>query len=206
MRRSGGVPASPGGCHTTLAATASWPSRNTVAVIGRCSPTTARAENDPHDTTGATSEMPRRRSARPVIDDHARRTLLPPATRRLVAGLCRRAGDRRRAGRPAAVVRLCRVRALRRFTVRATLPEPLQPLASLVTNLRWSWHPETRDLFEALDPELWRTCNGDPVKVLGEVSAERLGTLAKDRRFLRRLQDVVDDLQEYMTADLWYQS
>src|SRR3954464_11440614 len=71
MRRSGGVPVSPGGCHTTLAATASWPSRNTVAVIGRCSPTTARAENDPHDTTGATSVMPRRRSGRPVIADHA---------------------------------------------------------------------------------------------------------------------------------------
>src|SRR5918912_652149 len=62
-------------------------------------------------------------------------------------------------------------------------------------NLRWSWHPETRDLFEALDPELWRTCGGDPLKVLGEVSAERLATLAGDRRFLRRLQDVVDDLQ-----------
>src|SRR3954465_12741311 len=67
MRRRGGVPVSPGGCHTTLAATASWPSRNTVAVIGRCSPTTARVENDPHDTTGATSEMPRRRAGRPVI-------------------------------------------------------------------------------------------------------------------------------------------
>ena len=38
-----------------------------MAVIGRCSPTTARAEKDPQDTTGATSEMPRRRSARPVI-------------------------------------------------------------------------------------------------------------------------------------------
>src|SRR4051812_34050490 len=73
-------------------------------------------------------------------------------------------------------------------------------------NLRWSWHPDTRDLFETLDPELWRTCGGDPVKVLGEVSAERLATLAKDRRFLRRLQDVVDDLNEYMTSDLWYQS
>src|SRR4051795_2836064 len=72
-------------------------------------------------------------------------------------------------------------------------------------NLRWSWHPETRDLFEALDPELWRTCGGDPVKQLGEVSAERLATLAKDRRFLRRLQDVVDDLQEYLTAERWYQ-
>jgi starch phosphorylase len=98
------------------------------------------------------------------------------------------------------------VRALRRFTVRASLPEELLPLSQLVTNLRWSWHAETRDLFEALDPELWRTCNGDPVKVLGEVSAERLATLARDRRFVRRLQDVVDDLEEYLSAPHWYQS
>src|SRR3712207_6897537 len=68
------------------------------------------------------------------------------------------------------------------------------PLSQLVTNLRWSWHADTRDLFEALDPELWRTCNGDPVKVLGEVSAERLATLARDRRFVRRPPDGVDDL------------
>ncbi len=86
------------------------------------------------------------------------------------------------------------MRALRRFTVRAKLPEPLAPLGELVMNLRWSWHAETRDLFEALDPELWRTCNGDPVKVLGEVSAERLAALAKDRKFVRRLGDVVDEV------------
>src|SRR3712207_9265308 len=73
-------------------------------------------------------------------------------------------------------------------------------------NLRWSWHPETRDLFEALDPDLWQRCGGDPVKVLGEVSAERLAQLAKDRRFLRRLQDVVDDLEEYLATPRWYQS
>ncbi|MGY1747311.1 alpha-glucan family phosphorylase [Blastococcus sp. SYSU D00695] len=98
------------------------------------------------------------------------------------------------------------MRALRRFTVRASLPEELVPLAQLVMNLRWSWHPDTRDLFEALDPDLWRTCGGDPVKVLGEVSAERLATLAKDRRFVRRMQDVVEDLGEYLSAPHWYQS
>ena len=63
-------------------------------------------------------------------------------------------------------------------------------------NLRWSWHAETRDLFETLDPALWQTCGGDPVKVLGEVSAERLAQLAKDRKFVRRLTDTVDDLEE----------
>jgi starch phosphorylase len=73
-------------------------------------------------------------------------------------------------------------------------------------NLRWSWHPETRDLFEGIDPQLWRACGGDPVKVMGEVSAERLAALAKDRRFLRRLQDAVDDLEEYLTAEHWYQT
>ncbi|MGY1642467.1 alpha-glucan family phosphorylase [Geodermatophilus sp. SYSU D00703] len=98
------------------------------------------------------------------------------------------------------------MRALRRFTVRASLPAELMPLSQLVTNLRWSWHPETRDLFEALDPQLWQTCKGDPVKVLGEVSAERLATLARDRRFLRRLQDVVDDLEDYLSGPHWYQT
>ncbi|NEM05235.1 alpha-glucan family phosphorylase [Geodermatophilus normandii] len=98
------------------------------------------------------------------------------------------------------------MRALRRFTVRAALPEALTPLSQLVMNLRWSWHAETRDLFEALDPELWRACGNDPVKVLGEVSAERLATLSNDRRFLRRLQDVVDDLEDYLSSPHWYQS
>src|ERR687893_824933 len=73
-------------------------------------------------------------------------------------------------------------------------------------NLRWSWHAETRDLFEALDPELWRACGNDRVKVLGEVSAGRLATLSNDRRFVRRLQDVVDDLDEYLSSPHWYQS
>ena len=80
------------------------------------------------------------------------------------------------------------------------------PLSQLVTNLRWSWHPETRDLFEALDPELWSTCGGDPVTVLGEVSAERLATLAGDQDFLRRLRTVADDLRDYLEAPHWYQS
>src|SRR4051794_18678609 len=98
------------------------------------------------------------------------------------------------------------VRALRRFTVRAALPEPLLPLSQLVMNLRWSWHPETRDLFETLDPALWQSCGGDPVKALGQVFAERRAALAKARRFVRRLQDAVDDLQEYLTTPRWYQS
>ncbi len=90
--------------------------------------------------------------------------------------------------------------------MRARLPEALTPLSELVLNLRWSWHPETLDLFESIDPELWQQVQGDPNRLLGEVAPSRLEALAKDRRFLRRLRDASDELQEYLTADRWYQT
>ena len=47
------------------------------------------------------------------------------------------------------------VKAIRRFTVRTVLPEPLAPLRELMLNLRWSWHPETVELFASIDPAAW---------------------------------------------------
>jgi starch phosphorylase len=98
------------------------------------------------------------------------------------------------------------VRALRRFTVRLALPEPLAPLGELVMNLRWSWHHPSLDLFASVDPEAWEAVDKDPVRLLGEVSPERLAELAQDQDFLARLQAVHDDLSEYLTTPQWYQS
>ncbi|GAA4088695.1 alpha-glucan family phosphorylase [Actinomadura miaoliensis] len=98
------------------------------------------------------------------------------------------------------------MRAIRRFTVRTVLPEPLRPLEELILNLRWSWHHETRDLLRSVDPALWEAVGHDPVRLLGEVSPDRLEQLAADRRFLRRLEDTAEDLREYLTAPRWYQS
>jgi starch phosphorylase len=100
---------------------------------------------------------------------------------------------------------LSAVKALRRLTVRATFPAELTKLGKIVANLRWSWHQDSLELFEYVDPELWASCGGDPGKLLGEVSAQRLAVLAHDRRFLRRLDDVYDDLQDYLQRPRWYQ-
>ncbi|MGW2707006.1 alpha-glucan family phosphorylase [Streptomyces sp. NPDC001340] len=97
------------------------------------------------------------------------------------------------------------MKAIRRFTVRPVLPEPLRPLSDLARNLRWSWHAETRDLFQSVDPERWAAAGGDPVRLLGGVRPDRLTELAGDRRFLRRLRAAVDDLNDYVTGGRWYQ-
>ncbi|QNE74830.1 alpha-glucan family phosphorylase [Streptomyces finlayi] len=97
------------------------------------------------------------------------------------------------------------MKAIRRFTVRPVLPDSLQPLQDLARNLRWSWHTETRELFQAVDPEGWRPADADPVRLLGNVSAGRLAELAGDPQFLRRLTEVSDDLRAYRDGPRWYQ-
>ncbi|GHC46089.1 alpha-glucan family phosphorylase [Streptomyces flavofungini] len=97
------------------------------------------------------------------------------------------------------------MKAIRRFTVRPVLPAPLGPLAELARNLRWSWHPGTRDLFRDIDPALWEAAGGDPVRLLGSVPSARLTALATDDGYLRRLREAADDLREYVTGERWYQ-
>ncbi|MBM7172162.1 alpha-glucan family phosphorylase [Streptomyces sp. G44] len=97
------------------------------------------------------------------------------------------------------------MKAIRRFTVRPVLPGPLGDLAELARNLRWSWHPRTRDLFRSLDPGRWEASGCDPVRLLGGVPAARLAELSRDEDFLRRLGEAADELREYVTGERWYQ-
>jgi len=97
------------------------------------------------------------------------------------------------------------VRAIRRFTVRAALPEPLAPLRDLTLNLRWSWHAETRDLFAAIDPAGWDASGHDPVALLGEVPPAQLESLGSDQAFLRRLDEAAQELNQYLSGPRWYQ-
>ncbi|MFJ6614351.1 alpha-glucan family phosphorylase [Streptomyces sp. NPDC091289] len=97
------------------------------------------------------------------------------------------------------------MKAIRRFTVRPVLPEPLRPLHDLARNLRWSWHTETRELFRSADPEGWRPADADPVRLLGSLSAGRLAELAGDEEYLARLAEASADLAEYLDGPRWYQ-
>ncbi|MBC8091586.1 MAG: alpha-glucan family phosphorylase, partial [Pseudonocardia sp.] len=98
------------------------------------------------------------------------------------------------------------MRALRRFTVRAQLPPALAPLQALATNLRWSWHPPTQDMFAALDADAWERAGHDPVRLLGEIPTERFEVLARDADTVVTVRELADDLDAYLTGDRWYQT
>ena len=97
------------------------------------------------------------------------------------------------------------MKAIRRFTVRTVLPEPIAPLAQLAGNLRWSWHLPTRELFSSLNPEIWAESSADPVKFLGSVTREQLQQLAADPEVVSRVEVAAADLRRYLEEPRWYQ-
>ncbi|MFC5380508.1 alpha-glucan family phosphorylase [Aquipuribacter nitratireducens] len=97
------------------------------------------------------------------------------------------------------------MRAIRRFTVRTVLPEPLAPLGELALNLRWSWHTPTRDLFASLDPRKWEAARHEPARMLGLLTPEELQVLAEDAALVRRVRAAAEELHGYLTSDRWYQ-
>ena len=99
---------------------------------------------------------------------------------------------------------ILRVRAIRRFNVRSALPQPLAPLSELATNLRWSWHSRTRDIFRDMDPEAWERVHEDPAAALAALSPERLAELAADEAFVARVDKAKEGLASYLTEPVWY--
>ncbi|MFK4728399.1 alpha-glucan family phosphorylase [Agromyces mediolanus] len=97
------------------------------------------------------------------------------------------------------------MKSIRKFTVRAVVPERLAALEKLAANLRWAWHEPTRRLFEHIDPEAWARSERDPVTFLGEVEPARLDALAADEDFVSWAERERAGLDAYLAEPRWYQ-
>jgi glycogen phosphorylase len=97
------------------------------------------------------------------------------------------------------------VKAIRRFSVRTVLPESISSLGELASNLRWCWHPSTRDLFSEIDPARWVRVGKDPTAMLSALSADELRALASDETFVNKVQGAIQNLAVYLSEPRWYQ-
>jgi phosphorylase/glycogen(starch) synthase len=87
----------------------------------------------------------------------------------------------------------------RTFSVSNALPEELQPLQVIASNLWWRWHPEVASLFKRLDPQLWFKLEENPHALLERVNPERLMGLAMDEEYvaavIRAHQEMLESTQ-----------
>ena len=62
----------------------------------------------------------------------------------------------------------------RAFTAVVNLPHKIERLRELAYNLWWTWHPKSRSLYISLDPKVWQQMGNNPVRMLENVSPEKL--------------------------------
>lgn len=77
------------------------------------------------------------------------------------------------------------------------LPAPLEPLADLALDLRWTWSHHADHLWHSLDPETWERSR-NPWLLLQSVSRARLLERANDPIFRRELDDIDRARREYL--------
>ncbi|MEG2614108.1 MAG: alpha-glucan family phosphorylase [Alistipes sp.] len=85
-----------------------------------------------------------------------------------------------------------------RMMIDKTMPERLHALDELSRNLWWCWNAEARDLFEAIDSNLWQECQRNPIAFIDELSVERMKQLEQDTQFLNALDAIYAQFKAYM--------
>ncbi|HEY9855045.1 MAG TPA: alpha-glucan family phosphorylase, partial [Stenomitos sp.] len=94
---------------------------------------------------------------------------------------------------------------LGRVSVFPSVPERIGRLDEVAHNVWWSWNPEAQELFMALDANLWEQVYHNPVKLLCEISQERLNQAASEASFLARYDAVLKAFDAYMQApETWF--
>ncbi len=76
------------------------------------------------------------------------------------------------------------IHPIKEFLVRPALPAALARLNEIAYNLFWSWDHTLRSLFRRLDPILWKSCNENPILLLGRIPQAALEKAAADPRYL----------------------
>ena len=91
-----------------------------------------------------------------------------------------------------------------RYTVRAVLPDKISALHEIAHNLFWTWNHEAAGLFARLDADLWEGTQHNPVRVLAEISQDKLSAAAEDEVFVEHVASVFAALERYLAGKPWF--
>lgn len=86
----------------------------------------------------------------------------------------------------------------KRLIVNKNIPESLEALEKLANNLWWCWNYEAEELFEEIDPALWKVCEKNPVVFLGKIPYAQFKALEKNKAFMAKLDKVYAAFTAYM--------
>jgi len=89
--------------------------------------------------------------------------------------------------------------ALRHLIVKPDLPEDLQILRTIGSNLWYTWNPEANRLFQAIDPDLWEATNHNPIQLLASLSPQRIQEVLEDVALMGQIRETERAFEDYVS-------
>ena len=88
----------------------------------------------------------------------------------------------------------------------SAVPDRIDELTTIATNLWWSWNRDAQNLFRSIDAELWHRTKNNPIELLRLVESSRLLELAEDEEFVREFDRVQAQFELAVSgAGGWFQ-
>ena len=90
------------------------------------------------------------------------------------------------------------------YSLLPTAVEGFGPLAELALDLRWSWNHAADEVWQQLDPGLWKLTH-NPWAVLQTVSRDQIERVSADPTFRKRVDDLIQARRREAEAFAWFQ-
>ena len=85
-----------------------------------------------------------------------------------------------------------------RLMVQKNIPKKLEALDQISRNYWWSWNNDALELFESIDPDLWKETSNNAFLFLEKLSFPKYQELEKDNLFLEKLNYVYEHFNAYL--------
>jgi len=82
--------------------------------------------------------------------------------------------------------------------VHSKMPQELNSLEEIAYNLWWVWNYEAREIFSAIDNDLWNKTEGNPVLFLQKLSQSRLQAIPEDQTIMDSIRHAYEKFKAYM--------
>ncbi|MDR3061356.1 MAG: DUF3417 domain-containing protein, partial [Dysgonamonadaceae bacterium] len=84
------------------------------------------------------------------------------------------------------------------INVFSKLPDELRILDEMAHNMWWVWNYEAIEMFTAIDKDLWKKTEGNPVMLLQRLSYKRISDILDDNMLMNQIKNVYVKFREYM--------
>ncbi len=84
------------------------------------------------------------------------------------------------------------------INIYSRLPQELRILDEIAHNMWWYWNYEAIDMFTAIDKDLWKKTEGNPVLLLQRLSYKRIASIIEDEMLMAQIKGVYAKFREYM--------